>query len=175
MGDVRTCFENHFMRAYGIIKASGVQLRPVVIVDLVPLLYVSADAAATFSGKNRDYLSSEVLKWFLERADEEMNKSLLEEQFNKRIDFYGEVVRGKDLKAYCLWGVSVQEIRSMHPLLRCAVAYIDCLLNIDCIEDYDTCLDAPSDPIGATLVMERTLKPLSLEVVSVFNEIPNIL
>lgn len=104
--------------------------------EFFPFLYVISDYAVASSSKRReetlDILVKTILSEFL-YTDDERN------DFSRRVDFYGEIIRGKRLRAsWDICGnVTGQNEVEENALLRCTIAFCDLITNPALKFDYD--------------------------------------
>lgn len=125
-------FAQYYIRILNILKDSSIDTSDgFVSFELLPFLYVISDFAIASANKDRLKFSTDIMEFLLEsQLDKESFECLLQE----KIDFYGEVVRGKKLRGYCLLGAFEE---NTSPLVRCTVAFTDIIIDPNCSEDYD--------------------------------------
>lgn len=166
---VQKAFENHHYVCRNILKSSGIAYTSVAAFDILPIMYVVSDFAVATACKDRQAAAKEMQAWIFDQMPEE-HKSELTAHFDRRLDFYGQVIRGKQLRGYCFPGVDLSSADS-NPMLRCSIAFTDCLLDEACIDDYD---DAPFPLFGIfeTLgIAEKFTFPFGDELISLYNDI----
>lgn len=135
--------------------------------DLYAIAYVVSDYAVAAAGKNRNETSDTILDFLFDELETRYPDKLLLE-FRDRVDFYGSVVRGIPLHAHCLPGVDLSDA---NPIICCAIAFCDCLLNPAYIDDYsDYC--PPSFGARETFyIASDVMEPLNHELGSLFKDI----
>ena len=148
-----------------IIRASSIDTSDSFIsFELLPFLYVVSDYAIAYANKDRLKFSNDIMEFLLKsQSDKEGFESLLQE----RIDFYGEVIRGRKLRGYCLLG-TLEE--NSPPLFRCTVAFTDIIIDPNCSEDYDNapyCLNGMFEMVNFST---NTMPLLGKAITSLFKD-----
>ncbi|MCH5323970.1 MAG: hypothetical protein J1E39_02040 [Eubacterium sp.] len=118
--------------AYNILKQSDLVHN--IEFELLPILYVLVDYVG-YVLKKRE-LSNDALNWISSAIDD---FHYYKDEFNKRVDFYVEFIRGK--VPFMNWSPVDAPKESLNdPLFRCVAAFGDVIYNPACIDNYD---DAP--------------------------------
>lgn len=139
--------------------------------DVGPLMYVISDLSLSTTYKNRTLATKEISEWYFSLF-ENTSKEKVSAFFNKRINFYAEIVRGKLLHADCLPGVDLS-IFENNPAHRCAIAFSDCVMNRKYIYDYDNSPSPLYNPLDVFEITDTVLHPIMDELVLLYNDIQN--
>ena len=100
----------------------------VVKSEFLPLLFVASDIACVNSNKDRSSVANTLMKQ-MEKIDPKLDSH----QFQSRVDFYGEIMRGRAIRGDWLMGNGPSD----NGLIRCVQAFGDLMYNPKCIKDYD--------------------------------------
>ena len=161
----------YFVKCFGLAKMWIKQADAYTYtVEMLAIFYVMVDLAMMNAEKDRYKAAGKVMNWAAEiikmilgqdKSDDELKKAI--NQYHKRIDFYGEIIRGKELRNECMLFHDTSVI-SNNSILRCAVAFTDCLVNPECIENYDNAPTMLSDITRLMSIAQQTMMPLGKEL-----------
>lgn len=175
---VQEIFEFHYHNALKILKSSSVDFSSIspeatlwAAFDLVPVMYVVSDFAVLSAEKDRYAASEAIQNWLYIKMGKPDDRDALNQSFDCRVDFYGSIIRRRPLHGICFPGVDLSSVED--PLMRCSIAFTDCLLNPEDIDDYD---NAPTPIYGIFKVVgvaESLVTPLRNELVSLYNDMYN--
>lgn len=132
--------------------------------ELLPFLYVISDYAIASANKNRLKFSNDIMEFLLKSQDD---KDGFESLLQERIDFYGEVIRGRRLRGYCLLGTLEEDAPA---LFRCTIAFTDVIIDPECGEDYDNAPFYVYDMFQMINFSTNTLSILGRLVTSMFKD-----
>ena len=102
--------------------------------ELLPALFVTADYACLCANKNRHLIVDDLRAFIVKKYNIDNFKSQV---FDNRVNFYGSIIRGKKPRADWLLG-QAPTIPESDPIMRCAIALGDILINPECANDYDS-------------------------------------
>ena len=126
--------------------------------EVLPLLYIVADYAASSSNKDRKAIANELMTEMKSTSDM-VNSDL----FFKRADFYGQIIRGKEIRFD--WYLGDTSGLPNDPISRCTYSMLDILYNEKCGEDYDNapiCIDG----IDKTVFFTQNIAIPILEIIT---------
>jgi len=158
-------FSQYFIDILNILKGSSLDTsKDFISFELMPFLYVISDFAIASANKDRLKFSTDIMEFLLNsQSDKEGFAKILQE----RIDFYGEVIRGKKLRGYCMMGAFEE---NTPPLLRCTVAFTDIIIDPNCSEDYDNAPFCVYDMFQMLDFSTKTMPLLTRKVTSLFQD-----
>ena len=131
--------------------------------ELLPAMYVVCDIAAIESGKNRKEFAGKVMSEI-----RKLDECRYLDVFNNRVNLYGQVVRGKQLRAEWLLGNNPD--MPTNPIQKIAIALGDVMINPHCPDNYE---DAPlliSD-VFSVLSFSEAMKKVFAELNSLYNDV----
>lgn len=162
-------FDSHLLVAYRLLKTSGGDNWKSMSLDLEPLIYVISDLAVMYANKDRNKVSNEVLDCIFTKYQNCSDFQAAKNRFLSRTDFYTEVINGKPLHGHCMSGMH-SKIEN-NAIMRCAVAFTDCLQNPSYIDDYEGAPEPMFDIFTSLTLFEKFTVPLSHELLSFAKDI----
>jgi Ca2+/Na+ antiporter len=127
-------YKRIFKKTYDVVlnQLKGIEISCDIEKELLPVLFVVCDFAATSAKKDRSAITNEILAFL--NSDCIENK-MQDDVFKNRVDLYGEIIRGKSLRAEWLFGNTNIESNA---IVNCGIAFGDVLVNPDCAVNYSS-------------------------------------
>ena len=133
--------------------------------ELLPALFVVIDYAALSAQKDRRKVADEIIP----EISKHFTQTFSPDVFRARVDLYGEIIRGKSLRAVWLYGNS--SMLDNDPITRIGGLLGDILFNPACAIDYD---NAPIALVGIQEQLDfgqQVMWPLISELADLFKNI----
>ena len=159
---VRSIFLNHYNAMYNIAKSSS--LAHNFEFELLPAMFIISDYATASADNNRIAVANEI-----ERTIDSMYSKINYNSFWRRCTLYGEIIRGKKLRAE--WYFGDIAILNDNAVSKCVALLGDILVNPDYADNYDTAPMVIHDIFDVMEFADSVIKPLFSEMVSLFKEI----
>lgn len=158
-------FSQYYIDILNILKVSSLGTpKDFMSFELLPFLYVISDFAIASANKDRLKFSTDIMEFLLKsQSDKENFKNI----FQERIDFYGEVIRGKQLRGYCMLGAFEEKSQ---PLLRSTIAFTDIIIDPNCSEDYDNAPFYVCDMFQMMSFSSNTMPVLIKKITALFQD-----
>ena len=129
--EAHTVFEKYLSEISSIARRTAFFSEEKTMPDIASLVYVIADYAAASAKKDRLHIASDIEDYYLN-----CNAGSKKRLFYERAQFYGSIIRGRQLVGCCLPGVNLNSLDD-NACVRCAIAFCDCMVSPELIEDYD--------------------------------------
>lgn len=163
--------ENRYYFIYKLISFSNISSSSKVKFDIAPLVYTVADYALACAKKDRVAFAKETFEWITKRPKASLiDKILIKKIFRKRVDFYSEVIRGKKVYGDCFLAEN-DDVNNGNPVFRVAIAYSDCIITPEYIDDYDKYRMPTQSIIELFNFIEITVKPLAEQLTLLYKDI----
>lgn len=169
-------YSNHFdsivkiLDNYSSTSCSLIKDRPLSSSGIAAVLFTVADIAIISSNKNRSAASCEMAEQYFKRMSDFPPRNVLEEKLCERLEFFAEVVRGRPLRGECMPGIDLSEYND-NPVVRCAIAFVDCFMNPLFEEDYDSAPSEIYNAIDVVNINQKVLLPVIEDLTSLYNAI----
>lgn len=124
------------------------------VFEIVPLQIAIAQYVYSALGADARPLQTSIDEWARGFADDDRLEALLK----KRVDFYGEIMRGRKLRGE--WVFGVLDDLDDNPILRCLVAFGDILINPACGDDYDNAPPKRNDIVPVIAFARDTMSQI---------------
>lgn len=156
-----TVFKKHYKRIINIIKDWNLDNNAKF--EVLTSMYVISDFAITSAGKDRQAVAQAVMSQI-----DDILSCYDKNKFYSRVDLYGSVIRGKELRLE--WFLGDRNNLDDNVVIKCAGLLGDILYNPECADDYD---NAPVCIYGIDkelIFANNIMIPIIKEVVLLFNE-----
>lgn len=104
--------------------------------------------------------------WICKQLKESPDESDMD-YFDSRLNFYGSIIRGRSLRGLCRFGSDCSDIEVIG---RCAIAFTDCIINPQFIDDYDHASLPLFDASYVYALNHSLVLPFTKEFASLFKD-----
>ena len=123
-------FEKYYLQSLNVL--SKLEIASNSEKELLPIMIVISDFSCSKAGKDKTEITSKMIKFLNEKY---IHNQCEYDVFLNRMNFYTEVIFGKELRAEWLFG-NMDGI-NRNPIIDCCIGLGDILVNPDCANDYE--------------------------------------